>query len=877
MTRRAQVAGRFAPGLKSRLIRARRCPAVLEALFGWIIPPLLCWLVAVCFNLLPTTTADATELPFNDGWQFIRTNLPAAALNSNDPMWQTVTLPHTAHVEPLADGHEPRQWQGVCWYKKSFELPASAAGKDVFLRFDGAMNVADVWVNGQPAGHFMGGYLPYVMDVSRWVQAGETNVVAVRLDNRDNPITGPKPLADLDFNLYGGLYRDAHLIIQNRLHITDPILADTPAGGGVFVTFPSVTQTAATLDIKTQVKNDAGDTRHFTLSTTLLDASGKIAATIESPDQLAPDAAREFEQQLSVPQPRLWSPGSPYLYSVRSELIENGQAVDTAVTPVGIRRIEITRDGFFINGEKMFLRGCNRHQEYPFIGNALSDAAQYRDALKIKEAGFDYVRLSHYPQSPAFLAACDELGLVVMDSILGWQYFNPDPAFAHQKFQEMRQLIRRDRNHPCVILWELSLNESDMPADFIRRANAIGHEEYPGDQCYTAGWKRGYDVFMQARQHGGCRGITNVPCLISEYGDWEYYAQNAGLNQEKWADLKPAERSSRQFRGDGEVRLLQQAMNFQEAHNDDLQTTAFADGIWVMFDYSRGYAPDLESSGVMDVFRLPKFSYWFFRSQRDPAEKIAGKEIGPVVFIANDWTAASPHQVRVFSNCEEVALYANGKLIARRSPDTGRTCTHLKHPPYTFDVPQFEPGTLKAVGYLGGRAVASDVRRTPGPVTQLELQWNLGGQPFAANGKDAAFVHASLQDRNGTLVGTNGPTVFWGSTPGLKFMGNQPAAAEAGIASTLVEADQAGSTDTIYALCVLPEGDQVRIVSAAQSPGGDRPPGYVVRYTTDGSEPSAGSALYSLPIPTTQPIRAAIFVNGRRIVENRADAVAKGD
>jgi beta-galactosidase len=140
---------------------------------------------------------------------------------------------------------------------------------------------------------------------------------------------------------------------------------------------------------------------------------------------------------------------------------------------------------------------------------------------------------------------------------------------------------------------------------------------------------------MEARQHGGCHDVINQPCLISEYGDWEYYAQNAGLEQEKWKDMQPADRSSRQLRGAGEVRLLQQALNFQEAHNDDLQTPAFADGIWVMFDYNRGCAPDLESSGVMDIFRLPKFSYWFFRSQRDPGELVAGRPVGPVIYIAN--------------------------------------------------------------------------------------------------------------------------------------------------------------------------------------------------------------------------------------------------
>ena len=814
------------------------------------------------------TIAKAGQLSFNDGWRFVREDVAQAqATNFNDQSWQSVTLPHTAHLEPLPDGHTPRQWQGICWYRKAFELPASAGGKDVLLCFEGAMNTAEIWVNGQIAGKFMGGYLPYVMDISHLARAGETNFVAVRLDNRDNRITGPKPLADLDFNLYGGLYRDAHLIIQDKLHITDPILADQVAGGGVFVTFPEVSPSNAIVQVKTHVQNGDSVTRQFSLRTTLLDTGGMAVAVAESPVALIAGTNQEIMQQLSVQNPKLWSPVAPNLYSVHSELIEDGKTVDDRQTRVGIRRIEITKDGFSINGREMFLRGCNRHQEYPYIGNALSDAAQYRDALKIKEAGFDYIRLSHYPQSPALLDACDELGIVVMDSILGWQYFNRDPPFAAQKYRECRQLIRRDRNHPCVILWEVSLNESDMPRQFIKEANAIAHEEYPGDQCYTAGWEKGYDVFLQARQHGGCHGITNIPCVISEYGDWEYYAQNAGFEQGKWKDLKPAERSSRQLRGDGEVRQLQQALNFQEAHNDDLGTTAFADGIWVMFDYSRGYAPDLESSGVMDVFRLPKFGYWFFRTQRDADELVAGKEIGPQIFIANNWTSHSPTEVRVFSNCDEVELFLNGRSIERRRPDVSRISNHLKHPPFTFNVPQYQAGTLKAVGYLGGHAIVVTECHTPEPVSDLKLQFDLSGRSFAAAGKDVVFCHASLEDPNHTLIESNGVTVLFGGIGGANPI-QKHALTEAGVATTLVEGKKDESSTAVFAMCFLKEQDKIRILSAAASPDGAPIPDYSIRYTTDGSEPSASSPVYSAPVKNEPRLRAALFVNGEMVAGN---------
>jgi beta-galactosidase len=833
------------------------------------------WFVSILF-IFGIQSASAESILFNCDWRFIRADVPQAqSPQFADNAWKTVTLPHTARIEALPAGKNAPQWQGICWYRKNFFLPANIGDKEIFLKFDGAMNTAEIWVNGRSAGKFMGGYLPYVMDISKFAHPGNTNVVAVRLDNRDNPITGPKPLPDLDFNLYGGLYRDAHLIIKDKLHITDPILADKIAGGGIFVTLPSVSKKLATVRVQTQIKNDGENSRGFILKTTLLDAKGRIITTVESDsEKLAAGADEEFTQEIQVVNPKLWSPNSPYLYRVQSELIEKGKTMDAEQTRIGIRRIEITKDGFLINGKKMFLRGCNRHQEYPYIGNALSDAAQYRDALKIKEAGFDYVRCSHYPPAPAFLDACDELGIVVMDSVLGWQYFNPDPAFAKQKYQECRQLVRRDRNHPCVILWEVSLNESDMPKSYIKQADAIAHEEFPGDQCFTAGWKRGFDVFMQARQHGGCVGITNQPCLVSEYGDWEYYAQNAGFQQDKWENLKPAERSSRQDRGDGEIRLLQQAENFQEAHNDDLKTTAFADGVWVMFDYNRGYAPDLEMSGVMDIFRLPKFSYWFFRSQRDADEMVAGKKIGPVVFIANYWTTNSPLDVRVFSNCEEVALYLNGKLIEKRRPDNSRTSTNLRHPPFTFKLDQFEPGTLLAIGYIGGREVARVERRTPGEIDKLKLQFDLSGKPFAPESKDAIFCHANLEDKNGTIVPTASAPVSFGAMGEAKLIGNNPVVNEAGTGTILLQSDIKKPRCAVYAVSLIKDKDQIRILSAAASPDGHRESDYKIHYATDGSEPSAASPVYSKPVRYSPQLRAAIVVNGQIVARVDASASA---
>jgi len=814
--------------------------------------------------------AGPSRLDLKPGWQFLRGDAEGAELRLfDDGAWSEATLPHTALIESLVTGEpgsETFQWQGTCWYRRHFDVGPGTAGRKVFLNFDGAMNVADVWLNGEHLGRHMGGWLPFGFDISDRVRTNEKNVVAVRLDNHDNAVTGPKPLPQLDFNPYHGLYRSVHLVIKDPLHITDPILADKPGSGGLFVTYPEVSPEAATVRVQVHVQNDDVAIREFQVRAWLLDAEGRVAVSgVADPVSLAPGEDQAVTQDLRVLAPRLWSPRTPDLYTLRAEIVENGVVVDDEMTRIGIRRIEISADGFRLNGERMFLRGTNRHQEYPYIGYALSDAAQYRDARKIKDAGFDYIRLSHYPHAPAFMDACDEIGLVVMDCIPGWQFFNRDePEFTEIQYENCRRMLRRDRNHPCVILWEVSLNETGMPDEFIRRTHEIAGEEYPGDQCYTCGWTEGYDVFIQARQHGGCRDVTDRACVISEYGDWEYYAQNAGLEQGAWADLAPDEANSRQLRWHGEAALLQQATNFQEAHNDNLKTIAFADGLWVMFDYNRGYAPDIESSGCMDLFRLPKFSYSFFQSQRPTAES------GPMAFIASYWTPSSSPDVRVFSNCDEVELYLNGELMERRAPDEDRLSTHLAHPPFTFQLKRFQPGTLEAIGYSSGVEAARHTIRTPGSAEHLELRLDESGKPFGMGGKDVAFLHGELRDADATLVPDSWENVFFGATGDIELVGANPFSSEAGIATILAQTETRQPEGAVYALCLARDGERVHILSAALS-FGQASEGYEVRATTDGSDPETGAIHRAGPAIGADRVRAALFVDGRRVVEADTD------
>lgn len=723
-------------------------------------------------------------IKFNKNWQFAITNDSIDQIGIDRVKWENVSLPHTPKLETkVMDG----QWQGICWYYKKFNLPEKSKDKEFFLRFEGAMNVCEVWLNGEKLITKQGGYLPVVVKFPD-IQNKE-NEVLVRLDNRDNPVTGPKPMHLLDFNMYGGLYRDVFLIVKDKLHITDANYADLKGGGGVFITYPKATKEEAVVEIKTNVANDYNKSKKIAVVNELWDGN-KLISTIHSPIfKIEANKSETISNQLNVNAPKLWSPKSPSLYTLKTKVLVGTKVIDVVENQIGIRRFEIKKEGFFINGEKMFLRGVNRHQDYPYIGYALSDEAQYRDAVKIKEAGFDYIRLSHYPHSPTFLNACDELGIVVVDAILGWQYYTKDPAFQQQVFQSGRELIRRDRNHPCVIAWELSLNESWMDEPFIDELQKITHEEYPYDQCYSAGWQEyGYDIYMQARQHRiQYYRESQKPYIVSEYGDWEYYAMNAGFNQNSWSDLKQADRSSRQLLSDGEVRLLQQATNIQESHNDNFNISAFADGYWVMFDYNRGYSPDLESSGIMSIDRLPKYSYYFFQSQRDASENSDLFQSGPMVFIASYWNEQSPLNVRVFSNCDEVELFLNGKNLGKQQPDSDAISKNLNHPPFTFTIKAFEKGELLAKGYINGKEAACYSVRTPGQPVKIDLKVDESHHVPTAGCNDVVFVYARLIDENGTVVPINGNKIIFKIEGDAALMNVGDITTEAGIATALVK------------------------------------------------------------------------------------------
>lgn len=709
--------------------------------------------------------------------------------------WEQVSLPHTPFIEPLV---VRQQWQGICYYRRRLNLDAKDSDKRVWLEFEGAMHLADLWVNGRHASQHAGGFTTFVTDITDLLHVGENDLM-VRLDNRNNPLIPPgKPLEELDFNYYGGLYRDAHLIYKNPVHITHPIMAGEVAGGGIFVTYPSVHTNEATVNVRTHVANTTAQTRQLHVRQQLYEwqSDGKLrhkVAETRTPLSLATNTCGYAEGSMTVAAPRLWSPDSPSLYVLVTQVVDAGRVVDTQRTRIGIREIRMTKEGgCLINGKPYRLEGSNRHQEYPYVGYAISNQAQYRDMWQIRENGFNVVRLGHYPQAPSVLDACDELGLLAIEPIPGWQFFNAAPGFVERTYQDVRDMIRRDRNHPSVLMWETTLNESNPPRYWKDRAVQVAHEEQPGTQCHTSGDSYGYDGFDVCYNDWAGNfnrpNNTSKPSFIREYYDYEFGGHYS---------------TSRITRAHGDRALVQNAWNAQWSHNRyRAYDHTMGQAVWSMYDYNRGCCDNICYSGVADIFRLPKFSLRYFRSQMPAGSRLPSGKMPYEVFINSHWMPDSPDMLMVYGNVEEVALLVNGREVARQRPDSkpttpqyvehpdGGNATNVAFPPFTFNGVRWEQGEVRAVGYVQGRQVAECTVRTPGEASQLDITYMEEG--VKASPHDILLVYVSLQDRDGTLCfGENRQEISLEVLLGGELRGPATVRAEAGTATFVVATDDA--------------------------------------------------------------------------------------
>ncbi|MCO4292703.1 discoidin domain-containing protein [Solitalea sp. MAHUQ-68] len=711
--------------------------------------------------------APRIDLNFNTKWAFFRGEAQGAeAIHYDDKTWSAVTIPHTIRLETKHNGGN-RNYHGIAWYRRYFKIEKSAQGKRITLNFEGVQKNCEVFLNGKKIKEHFGGYLGFVVDITDKVKFEGSNVLALRISNLDDPFTPPgKAEAKMDFNYYGGIYRNVTLVVTNKLFISDPLEADKIAGGGLFISFPNVDKKKATVSIKTHLVNQNAEAANLTLITSIKDKNGREVAVEKSNSALPGNEDKELVQNLTVVNPSLWHPDHPYLYQLESKVYNGKELKDVKITSIGIRTISFKSpsgkaDGFYINGEKLYLRGANRHQSYQHIGDAAPNSMQLRDALQIKKGGFNAVRAAHYPQSPAFLDACDKIGLLVIECEPGWQFFSKDSLFVSRSYRQIREMIRRDRNRPSVFLWETSLNESPTPEFWAREAVRIAHEEMPNDQLFTADdffakGRKCYDVCYKVVNEDGTDPMPDMPSLTREWGDtWMADPQKEnGL------------RASRMYSPKGLINqciLRQNALNGTPLEEEggywdharlDANDRISGYFLWSFNDFPRGTEETTAFCGVVDIDRYEKFGYYQLQAMQDARNPV----YGPMVFIASYNNRPDlDSSLMVFSNCDKVKLYRNNKLIGEQTrAENAKTAQFVASkggcPYFRFNTSKYEAGELKAEGFLDGKIVCSHTVKTPGKAHHLEIEIaDKGIQPIA-DGSDMIPVYVKVCDKEGTVV-----------------------------------------------------------------------------------------------------------------------------
>lgn len=711
----------------------------------------------------------------NPAWRFHKGAVEGAETKEfNDKDWTVVSLPDGIEYLPT-EASGCINYQGEVWYRKHFTPDAALKGKKLFLHFEAIMGKSKVFVNGKLLTEHFGGYLPVIADVTDVLDWNGDNVIAVWADNSDDPSYPPGKAQDvLDYTYFGGIYRDCWLIAHNNVFITDPNYENEVAGGGLFVAFGKVSDALAEVQLKIHVRNATKNPFSGRVEYMLLQPDGTEVAWLSDKIQVKAGRATTVSDRMPVKQPMLWTPSTPTLYNLLVRVLDKeGNVIDGYRRRIGIRSIEFKgKDGFYLNGRPYGkpLIGANRHQDFAVVGNAVANSIHWRDAKKLKDVGMEIIRNAHCPQDPAFMDACDELGLFVIVNTPGWQFWNDAPEFAQRVYSDIRNVVRRDRNHPSVWLWEPILNETWYPADFAKNTRDIVDAEYPYPYCYSGSDSeaRGHENFPVYFAHP-----ANMQDASKEIDPTKtYFTREWGDNVDDWSSHNSPSRVARNW-GEQPMRVQAQhyACPYYPVTSYDVlykQSPQHVGGcLWHSFDHQRGYHPDPFYGGLMDVFRQPKYSYYMFMAQRPAVKNDRNAGSGPMVYIAHEMTPFSGKDVTVYSNCDEVRLTFNkgGKTYTYKK-DKNRP--GMPSPVITFpDVYDFmmdkafsrtqkqDDVYLLAEGLIDGKVVATH-KVVPARRPEKILLWmDNEGTDLKADGSDFVTVVAAVADKNGNIKRLN--------------------------------------------------------------------------------------------------------------------------
>ncbi len=719
-------------------------------------------------------------LPMNRNWRYHPAKVVGAEASSfDDSAFTTVVLPHS-NIQLPWHNFDDALYEFISTYRRRFRYPAQARGKRVFVDFEGAMTASTVWINGVLLGEYKGGFTPFSFELTPHLRPDQENVLVVQLDSTERADIPPFGY-EIDYMTFGGIYREVSLrivptVYLDNLHAqpkevltSNPWLEVTAFLAGRPST-PQHTLEVALLDGETVIAH--GSAAAVPPSGPDPNASMDPAegADVHASTETTSDPAGQKVALRELKGIGLWDIHSPRLYTVRVRLLEGGTVVDEDTRRIGFREATFTDQGFSINGKIVKLRGLDRHQTFPFAGQAMPARVQRRDADILRTSlHCNIVRTSHYPQSRHFLDRCDELGLLVLEEIPGWQHIGPEP-WKQISIDNVGRMVRRDWNHPSIILWGVRINESKDDHDFYTRTNALAHALDTGHQT------------------GGIRYFQSSEFLEDVFTMNDFGFPLLKPNHPKYLNTEFVGHTFPTKTTDNDARQREHTLRYARIYNQLYSDPQYAGGIgWCAFDYNThanfGSGDRICYHGVCDIFREPKPAAGFYKSQCDPGEEIV---LEPALHWARGDEAVGLTKILVCSNCDHLkfsvrvqSLESNPWVPVAECDSAQAEFPHLPHAPFLLDYPSlhmdklpFPWGDLRIDGYLKGQKVITKSLSGRGIDQQFLLLPD--DSTLLADGADTTRVVLRVTDEFGAVrtyaddaieLTLSGPADLIGSNP----------------------------------------------------------------------------------------------------------------
>jgi beta-galactosidase len=713
----------------------------------------------------PASSSKRQVFPLNRKWLYGgKTVEGATAPDFDDRRFERVTLPHTNRLLPW-HSFDDQSYQFVSIYRRHFRLPGELKGQRVFVDFAGVMTAAAVTLNGKRLGEYRGGYTPFSFELTQHINWSGDNLLAVEVDSTERADVPPFG-GSIDYLTFGGIYREVSLRVVPDICIEN-----------VFARPVDVLGAERRVEVRCHLNGLAGDRAPLALAAELRDGSRVLKTVSQSIGSGASDFHDLKLEDLG--EIELWDLNRPKLYQVVVRLSGNGLADEYAVR-IGFREARFTEKGFFLNGQHVKLRGLNRHQTFPYTGGAMPARVQRRDAFILrKDLKCSIVRTSHYPQSPHFLDGCDEAGLLVLEEIPGWQHIG-DQDWQDLAVRTVGEMVRRDWNHPSIVLWGVRVNESRDNHDFYVRTNDLAHKLDP------------------SRQTGGVRNIYESELLEDVFTMNDFGFPLRPPNHPLYLNTEFNGHMFSTKHVDAVEHIAEHVLRHARVHNQLASDERYAGGIgWCAFDYAThryfGSGDRICYHGVSDIFRIPKPAAALYRSQCDPMEEIV-LEPGFAWSWGDKPAGGGPGLVPVCSNCDHLKVYIGGQLKTEADP-AREQYGNLPHPPFLVDLTgcRFDRwGDLKIEGYLEGKLVITKTLSGKGADAQLLVEPD--DAELVGDGSDSTRVVLRVTDEYGSpRQFSTGPVSLGIEGPG-EIVGENPFALMGGVGAVWVKAKEAAGT-----------------------------------------------------------------------------------